>query len=560
MSTVPIIVEKLFYDMQNRIFADVVRRIRKTGGITSTADYQLQKVQILGNSTEFIESEIKRITDMTDAELWELYDNAANEKYTRNRDLYEQINGNFIPYEENIILQSWVYAVVSQTKGAIKNITNSMGMTVSMGAGKKAFTPLAEYYQKYLDHACVDIVTGSFSYNTVLRRVVKEMTASGIRTVDYASGWSNRVPVAARRAVMTGVHQLSNQINEKVAKELGTNDYEIDWHSGFRPDHWWGGMVFSYEELKSVCRLGEVTGLCGANCGHSYTAFVKGVSVRTYTDEQLEVMNAREKETHSFQGKEYNAYDASQQQRKLETLMRQQRANVKNLKDGKADEDTIMAARTKYLNTLHQYQAFSKKMKLPEQMERVYMDGLGRIAPGRVIPKKSVVSKAKSDIIKTREVAQRNMAAGLRKSPLIPLSDTDKQHLLSEIKIIEADKNVFVFRDGIGSGYSDKRDKIFISSNIFPSNDNSPHPRDRMSERAALAHEYYGHRVHRNNTLSEGDWRDEFRASYIAAKRCPNLTNEDKMYLVADAIERAKEAGVPIKYNSFIRGCLYGYE
>lgn len=383
MSTVPIIVEKLFYDMQNRIFADVVRRIRKTGGITSTADYQLQKVQILGNSTEFIESEIKRITDMTDAEIWELYDNAANEKYTRNRDLYEQINGNFIPYEENIILQSWVYAVVSQTKGAIKNITNSMGMTVSMGAGKKAFTPLAEYYQKYLDHACVDIVTGSFSYNTVLRRVVKEMTASGIRTVDYASGWSNRVPVAARRAVMTGVHQLSNQINEKVAKELGTNDYEIDWHSGFRPDHWWGGMVFSYEELKSVCRLGEVTGLCGANCGHSYTAFVKGVSVRTYTDEQLEEMNAREKETHSFQGKEYNAYEASQQQRKLETLMRQQRANVKNLKDGKADEDTIMAARTKYLNTLHQYQAFSKKMKLPEQMERVYMDGLGRIAPGR---------------------------------------------------------------------------------------------------------------------------------------------------------------------------------
>ncbi|MBS6195473.1 MAG: phage minor capsid protein [Clostridiales bacterium] len=367
--------------MQNRIFADVVRRIRKTGGITSTADYQLQKVQILGNSTEFIESEIKRITEMTDAQLWELYDNAANEDYTRNRDLYEQINGNFIPYEENLILQSWVYAAISQTRGEIKNITNSMGMTVNMGAGKKAFTPLAEYYQKYLDQACVDIVTGSFSYDTILRRVVKEMTASGIRTVDYASGWSNRVPVAARRAVMTGVHQLSNQINEKVAKELGTNDYEVSWHSGFRPDHWWGGLVFSYEELRSICRLGEVTGLCGANCYHSYTAFIKGVSVRTYTDEQLAEMNAREKETHSFQGKQYNAYEASQQQRKLETLMRQQRANVKNLKDGKADEETVMAARAKYLNTLHQYQAFSKKMGLPEQMERVYMDGLGRIAP-----------------------------------------------------------------------------------------------------------------------------------------------------------------------------------
>ena len=67
----------------------------------------------------------------------------------------------------------------------------------------------------------MDIVTGAFDYNTVLRRVVKEMTASGIRTVNYASGYGNRVPVAVRRAVMTGVHQLAAQINEQVAKDLG---------------------------------------------------------------------------------------------------------------------------------------------------------------------------------------------------------------------------------------------------------------------------------------------------------------------------------------------------
>lgn len=42
-----------------------------------------------------------------------------------------------------------------------------------------------------------------------------------------------------------------------------------------------------------------------------------------------------------------------------------------------------MAARTRYLATLHEYQGFSKVMKLPEQMERVYIDGLGRIVSGR---------------------------------------------------------------------------------------------------------------------------------------------------------------------------------
>lgn len=379
----PLQVEKLFYDLQNRIMADIIRRIQKTGKITSTADYQINKLQILGGTTEYIESEIKRITGMTDAEIWKLYDEVAEEYYTRNKAAYEQINSNFIPYEENEILQAWTAAIVDQTQNEVQNIARSMGMSIALGGGKKVFTPLAEYYQSYLDRACMDIVTGSFSYNTVLRRVVKEMAASGIRSVDYASGWSNRVTVAARRAVMTGVHQLSAKINEKVAKDLGTRDYEITWHAGARPDHWWGGKVYSYEDLVRICGLGTVTGLCGANCYHSYYAFVKGVSVRTYTDEQLADMNAREQEVHTYHGKPYNAYEATQRQRQLESRMRAQRSKVKLLQQGKADPEDIMAARTRYLATLHEYQGFSKVMKLPEQMERVYIDGLGRIVSGR---------------------------------------------------------------------------------------------------------------------------------------------------------------------------------
>ena len=182
---------------------------------------------------------------------------------------------------------------------------------------------------------------------------------------------------------MTGVSQFSAQINEMVARELHTDSYEVTWHAGHRPSHWWGGNVYSYQELVSVCHLGEGDGLCGWNCRHSYFAFVPGYSVRTYTPEKLQEMEEKEKEVRKWRGKEYNAYQATQGQRQRETKMRAQRARVKQLKEGGADPDDIMAARVRYLNSLHEYQAFSKKMKLPEQMERVYMDGLGRIAPGR---------------------------------------------------------------------------------------------------------------------------------------------------------------------------------
>lgn len=382
--SLPLRLEKLFYELQDRVFTDIVRRIKKTGEITSTADYQINKLLILGNSTEFVESEIKRLISLTAPEIWELYDKVANWEYVRYAEAYEQINGHFTPLEENEQIQQWSQAIINQTQNEIKNITQSLGMSVDIGGGKMAFTPLAEYYQKYLDRACMDIVTGSFDYNTVLRRVVKEMTSSGIRSVDYASGWNNRVPVAVRRAVMTGVSQLSAQINEMIAKDLKTEEYETTWHSGHRPSHWWGGRVYTYQELQTVCHLGEGDGLCGWNCRHSYFAFVSGISVRTYTNEQLTELENQEQEIKTYQGKEYNKYQASQMQRKLETKMRAQRAKVKQLQQGGADPNDIMAAKARYLNTLHQYQRFSKKMEIPEQMERVYMDGLGRIAPGRI--------------------------------------------------------------------------------------------------------------------------------------------------------------------------------
>lgn len=391
--TLPLRLEKMFYELQDRIFADVVRRIKKTGEITSTADYQINKLLLLGNSTEFVEQELKSLLNASDPEIWGLYDKVSNWEYVRYEEAYQQINGNFVPLEQNAQIQQWTQAIMQQTKNDLKNITQSLGMSVDIGGGKTAFTPLAEYYQKYLDRACMDIVTGAFDYNTVLRRVVKEMTASGLQTIDYASGWKNRAPVAVRRAVLTGVSQLSAKINEMIAKDLKTDTYEVTYHSGHRPSHWWGGQIYTYSELISVCGLGDVAGLCGANCRHSYYAFVPGISVRTYTDQQLREYEEAEKQTREYNGKSYNQYEATQTQRQFETKMRAQRAYVKNLQRGGASSEDVTAAKARYLNTLHQYQAFSKKMKLPEQMERVYMDGLGRIAPGQV--RKSRISNIK---------------------------------------------------------------------------------------------------------------------------------------------------------------------
>ena len=151
-------------------------------------------------------------------------------------------------------------------------------------------------------------------------------------------------------------------------------------------------------------------------------------------------------------------------------------------------------------------------------------------------------------------------AGGLRRSPLNTLSEMEIEHLKNEIRAINADENVFIFNKGQYTGYIGEIDTIYVRGNVFPANDGSIHPRDLMSERAVIAHEYYGHRAYRETKLQDGSWNDEFRASYMAAKNTPNLSGEDRKYLILDAVERAKEAGVTIKCNKFMRGILYGTE
>ena len=324
---------------------------------------------------------IKETLNLSYPDVFELYDKVIDWEYVRNKDIYEQVNAKYIPYEENKELQQLAEGLIQQSNDELRNITQSMGFYVDYGNGKPIMTPLADIYQNYLDQAIAGVVYGTFDYNTMIRKVVTQLTNSGLRQIDYASGWHNRVDVAARRAVMTGVSQLTGKISDMNAEKLGTEYFEVAWHSGARPTHAvWQGKVWSKKELVTVCGLGTGPGLLGWNCYHEYYPFVKGISERNWTDEWLAEQNRKENTPKTFNGKEYTLYEAKQQQRKMETAMRAQREKVVLLKQGDADPEDVMIARAKYQGQLNEYARFCKKMGLKEERERIYYDMRGRIA------------------------------------------------------------------------------------------------------------------------------------------------------------------------------------
>ena len=387
-----------YVELEERIIQDIVRRIVKTGEVTSTADWQINRLKIIGYSSEDIEKMLKTTLNKSYPEMFELYDKVINWEYVRNKDLYEQVNAEYIPFEKNKHLNQAINGIAQQSLEDLENITRSLGFYLDIN-GKKTMTPLSQVYTEHLDRACFDIVSGAFDYNSVLRRTVTQLTNSGLRTIDYVSGWHNRVDVAARRAVMTGLSQITGKITDYNAKKLGTEYFEVAWHAGARPTHAvWQGKVWTKEQLVSVCGLGTVTGLLGANCYHEYYPFFPGISERNWTDQWLEEKNQEENKPKEFQGKEYTVYEAKQRQRQMETAMRAQREKVRALQKGKADQDEILAHKMKYQGQLNEYARFSKKMGLRQERERIYLDMKGRVAPDL---RKFIAKSTGNDIIKS---------------------------------------------------------------------------------------------------------------------------------------------------------------
>lgn len=390
-------VSNIFSELEIRIMTDIVRRIKENGFASASVDWQINRLQQLGMAEEDIRGWIQSALQATDTEMDRIFSDEVYKQYYEQEHFFKLAGMQQIPLEENFVLQQLIEATKKQLQGEYENLTGSMGFAIRNPAtGRIQSSPLMEYYRSTMDQAVIDIKSGAFDYNTVIKRTVNQMAASGLRYIEYDSGHRDRIDVAARRAILTGFRQVQSQIMEQVAEQLGTDTFEVSYHVGARPTHQpWQGKVWTRQELISVCGLGEVTGLKGINCYHDYKPFPPR-SARTYTDEQLQKMLDAENIPREYNGKQYTTYEALQQQRKMERTMRAQRQKIKLLEEGGADEQEIILAKAKYQGQMQTYKDFSEKMKLPEQKARIMQDGLN----GRFMPTKAELEKIAPSTLK----------------------------------------------------------------------------------------------------------------------------------------------------------------
>ena len=376
LDALPEEIASLFRQLEEDLLDEICSRLKIADNLNEVTVQDIRALRGIGIDLEEIK---KLIADRSKTSIDRL-NTLFDEVVVRNQVYFtELIDLAKVTQPEYIVSDKDIAAIISQTKGELTNITQSMGFLVRKG-GKTVLLPPAKAYQNALDRADMQIMSGGINYSEAIKTAVKELAGSGLRRVDYESGHTDHVDVAVRRAVMTGINQLCDKYTEQSAEILDTKDYEVSAHIGARDTGtgWqnhksWQGKVYSegkggkYPDIYEVCGLGYVDGLHGANCRHKRFPWVDGVSERTYTDEQLANIDPPPFE---FEGKKYTAYEATQKQRQIERTVRKLTREEAAYKAAGLTEDAQdVLARMRRLKA--KYTEFSKKAGLPEQRERM---------------------------------------------------------------------------------------------------------------------------------------------------------------------------------------------
>lgn len=277
-------------EMYRKLELDLLKRISKqltTGKLNEVSLNDIRTLRSHGIDIKDIRDAISKQAKIGKRELDTLFADAV----ARNQRYYNGVADlASITLPDALVDAQTINAIVKQTQDELANITRTMGFTLD---GGRTRLPVTKVYNWALDKATMAIQSGSTSYGKAIADATRELADAGITTVNYESGHVDHIDVAVRRAVMTGIVQLNSQYNIQSMDFLKADYVEVSAHSGardkgegFENHKDWQGKVYYWRQMakgantenapdfESTCGYGDVQGILGANCRHSFSPFI----------------------------------------------------------------------------------------------------------------------------------------------------------------------------------------------------------------------------------------------------------------------------------------------
>ena len=407
------VLQPLFQYLEKEVIVDIARRIQKTMTYTRTAELQALSMKKLGYSPARIRKEAMKILNADSEyrkqvakntleykkEIRNIINEITKEAYLANNEIVARAGdmawisdlsvwkdaGKVL--KDNSFLPQLIQAFAEQTAGELKNMTQTTGFKTMSG-----YESIENVYRNELDKAVIKICSGTFSRDKVLSDTVHNLAQSGLRSIDFESGYSMQLDTAARLAIRTGCHQLAGKVMDKNIEQTGENLVYVDKHNGARNtgtghanhEQWQGKVYYikpghDYKEeaerigQKEITDLWEATGyscdgahendpsgLYGYNCRHHYHSWFEGVS--TFPVE----LPAPEPVT--INGKTYDYYAMTQKMRAMERSVRALKREKEALEALGMDTTEIKA---KIKRKTAEYKEFCKMCNIRPKTERL---------------------------------------------------------------------------------------------------------------------------------------------------------------------------------------------
>lgn len=374
--------------------------IAKIGSLNNYKDAQLIAVRMTGESVKDITNELSKASGMTVEDIEKLFDDAARYDYEFAEQFYSAKDKEQIPYRDNKQLQRLVKSMTTAAQeSCCYNLSHSYAFALRDSDGRIRYTSLRAGYKEAIDKAVTAIATGVSDYKSEMRRVLKQYADSGVRIVDWESGYSQRIDTAVRRNIMDSLRQLKNESQELIGQEFGANGYEISAHANPAPDHAdIQGRQYSFDDFNALNESLERK-LGTLNCYHTKTAIILGISVPAYTEEQLQEMKRKSNELIEIDGKKYSRYDCTQLQRQIETKIRKLKDRRELLKAA-GDDVGVRECDRKIRLLKDKYNEITQKAGLNAHYDRM---SIAKSVFPVAKDEKSIDNKLENDIIQLKK-------------------------------------------------------------------------------------------------------------------------------------------------------------
>ena len=319
---------------------------------------------------------ILRELDKSTAAAGEVFTHAAKMAYESTNKYFLAKGMEQLPIEYQRAIVNFVTATATNTRNTFTNLSNTsaIGFRVTDLNGNVTYQGFKTHYHNLVDRAISEVATGQKSYSSAFRHSLRETADSGIRILDYESGYSRRLDSAMRQNVLDGVKDIAHEVSMRTGEQFGADGVEIDAHNYCAPDHLpYQGRQFKKAEFDEI--QNSLPRMFGQyNCRHTFYPILLGASQPAYTEDERQAMVDQSTEKIDFEGKQYTRYEATQLQRRIETSVRQSKDRAIIAKA--AGDDVGRRVEQLRINQLKQkYSEITNVFKTPPALDRARVSG-----------------------------------------------------------------------------------------------------------------------------------------------------------------------------------------